>query len=105
MAEEDPNPVIRESPQYNVERLDICLNYLKNVMDIPVAVTAYDIHNGKLASIFSLLMQLIRYYRRGLEMKSKVEAEENANEDEVENIKELINNYSDENRQDLKFAQ
>jgi len=50
-------------------------------------------------------MQLIRYYRRGLEMKSKVEAEDNVNEDETENIKELINNYSDENRQDLKFAQ
>jgi len=38
-------------------------------------------------------------------MKSKVEAEDNVNEDETENIKELINNYSDENRQDLKFAQ
>ena len=41
MAEEDPNPVIRESPQYNVERLDICLKYLKNIMGIPIAVTAY----------------------------------------------------------------
>lgn len=43
MAEDDPNPVIRESPQYNVERLDICLNYIKNILDIPIAVTAYGI--------------------------------------------------------------
>ena len=49
-------------------------------------------------------MQLIRYYKRGLEMKTKVEAEENANSNETENIKELISNYSDE-RQDLKFEQ
>jgi len=41
MAEEDPNPVVRESSQYNIERLDICLNYIKNIMDIPIAVTSY----------------------------------------------------------------
>jgi len=37
-------------------------------------------------------------------MKSKVEAEENTNLSDTENIKELINNYSDES-QDLKFEQ
>jgi len=43
MAEEDPNPIIRESPQYNIERLDICLQYIKNIMDLPIAVTPYGI--------------------------------------------------------------
>jgi hypothetical protein len=69
MAEEDPNPIIRESPQYNIERLDICLQYIKNIMDLPIAVTPYDLHLGKLASVFSLLTQLIRYYKRGKEIK------------------------------------
>ncbi|ORX82730.1 hypothetical protein BCR32DRAFT_231739 [Anaeromyces robustus] len=109
MAEEDPNPVIRESPQYNVERLDICLNYIKNVMNIPIAVTAYDLHLGKLGSIFSLLMQLIRYYKKGKEMKSQIDQENNsmstndvyeeANNDSYNHYKILLNEDENENEQ------
>jgi hypothetical protein len=98
MAEEDPNPVVRESSQYNIERLDICLNYIKNIMDIPIAVTSYDLHHGKLASVFSLLTQLIRYNKRGQEMKSKTisnDSEKKLTHNEVpekeESEKEIVN--------------